>query len=34
MKNLNNIKMNVINFAWAIEFAYGKDDTTSTGFKE
>jgi hypothetical protein len=33
MKNLNNIEMNVINFAWAIGFAYGKDDTALTGFK-
>lgn len=34
MKTLNNIEMNVINFAWAIGFAYGKNDTLSTGFKE
>jgi len=35
MKTLNNI-MNVgnPNFAWAIEFAYGKIDTASSGFKE
>ena len=34
MKNLNNISMNVINNAWAIGFAYGKNDMHTTGFKE
>lgn len=35
MKNLNNIvNMGIKNFAWAIEFAYGNDDTLRSGFKE
>ena len=34
MKTLNNIVINGnMNFAWAINFAYGKDDVRSQRFK-